>query len=128
MECLRLRAGDIDFSRHTVRVHAGKGGKDRITVLPESLVEPLEMQLAYVRAIHQQDLANGLGEARLSRLLRRKFGKSSQRFYWQFLFPGKNISADPREPDDFTSFYFTGPGHLFDPQKKISYRKSRACR
>ena len=78
MECLRLRVGDIDFSRHTVRVHTGKGGKDRITVLPESLVEPLELQLAYERALHQQDLANGFGEAKLSRSLRHKFGKSSR--------------------------------------------------
>lgn len=99
MECLRLRVGDVDFSRHTVRVNAGKGGKDRITVLPERLVKPLELQIAYVRKLHQQDLEQGLGSAKLPFALQRKLGNSSVRFYWQFLFPSRVISADPKEPE-----------------------------
>jgi integron integrase len=98
MECLRLRVGDLDFSRRTVRVHAGKGGKDRVTVLPDSLAEPLRLQVEMVGAQHQQDLQLGYGEAKLPHALRRKLGKSSRRFYWQFLFPSQNISADPRDP------------------------------
>ena len=98
MECLRLRIGDLDSNRRTIRVHAGKGGKDRVTVLPDRLVDPLTAQVAWVRTLHQRDLALGLGEARLPRSLRRKFGKSSRRFHWQYLFPSRNISADPREP------------------------------
>jgi len=98
MECLRLRVGDIDFSRQTVRVHSGKGGKDRITILPGALEESLELQIAYVKNLHQGDLARGLGGATLPPALQRKFGKSSNRIYWQFLFPSKNISADPRQP------------------------------
>ena len=66
MECVRLRVGDIDFSRHTVRVHAGKGGKDRVTVLPDALVGSLKKQLVYVEIIHRMDLANGFSEALLA--------------------------------------------------------------
>ena len=99
MECLRLRIGDIDFSRHTVRIHAGKGGKDRVTLLPESLTDALNLHLAHVRLLHQQDLANGFGEAKLPHTLHRKFDKSSQRFYWQFLFPSTRMSSDPRQPN-----------------------------
>lgn len=98
MECLRLRVGDLDFSRHTVRVHAGKGGKDRVTVLPDNLVDLLRLQINLVETQHQQDLVLGYGESKLPYSLRRKLGKSSKRFYWQFLFPSQNISADPREP------------------------------
>lgn len=98
MECLRLRVGDLDFSRSTVRVHAGKGGKDRVTVLPDSLANPLRLQIELVGAQHQQDLELGYGEAKLPTPLRRKLGKSSTRLYWQFLFPSHNISTDPRDP------------------------------
>ena len=99
MEGLRLRVGDIDFSRHTVRVHAGKGGKDRVSVLADNLIEPLNLQIAYVRKLHSQDSERGLGEAKLPFALRRKLGTSSKRLYWQFLFPSNNVSSDPREPD-----------------------------
>ena len=98
MECLALRVGAVDLSRRTVRVHGGKGGKDRVTVLADSLVEPLEKQLDKVRAIHQQDLDQGLGCSKLPVALRRKLGKSSKRFYWQYLFPSGNLSEDPRDP------------------------------
>lgn len=98
MECLRLRIGDIDFSRHSVRVHAGKGGKDRLTVLSEALVEPLETQITWVKSLHKLDRENGLGEAKLPDALLRKFGKTSQQFYWQFLFPSRNVTRDPRDP------------------------------
>ena len=98
MECLGLRVGAVDIARRTVSIHAGKGGKDRVTVLADSLVGPLETQLARVRAIHQQDLDQGLGCAKLPIALRRKLGKSSKRFYWQYLFPSGSLSEDPRDP------------------------------
>ena len=96
MECLHLRVGDIDFSRHTVRVHSGKGGKDRITVLPEKLKVSLQVQIAYARKLHEQDLSQGIGTAKLPRSLQRKLGKSRKTFHWQFLFPSRSISVDPR--------------------------------
>lgn len=97
-ECLRLRVGDLDFARHTIRVHAGKGGKDRVTVLPDNLEQMLNSQLNYIRLIHQRDLTMGMGHAKLPTALQRKLGKSSQRFYWQYVFPGKHLSPDPRNP------------------------------
>ena len=99
MECVRLRITDIDFSRRTVRVHAGKGGQDRVTVLPGNLEHTIKTQIAFVRRLHEQDLANGYGEAKLPLALTRKLGTSSKRFYWQYLFPSTNISSDPRSPD-----------------------------
>lgn len=98
MECLRLRVGDLDFSRHTIRVHSGKGGKDRVTVLPDNLDERLQAQLGWLSALHRRDLADGYGASKLPLALRRKLGKPSQRFYWQHLFPSKVLSEDPREP------------------------------
>ena len=96
-ECTRLRVGDIDLSRHTIRVHAGKGGKDRITVLPDRLVSSLIAQTALVKRIHEQDLINGFGSAGLPLSLTRKIGGSSKRFFWQYLFPASSISTDPRD-------------------------------
>ena len=96
-ECLRLRVGDLDFSRHTIRVLAGKGGKDRVTILPENLVEPLTAQVSSIKHLHGRDLSLDMGYARLPISLHRKFGKSSRRFFWQYVFPGMNRSEDPRE-------------------------------
>ena len=99
MECLRLRVGDLDYSRGTIRVHAGKGGKDRVTVLPENLVKALRAQIAYVRTLHEADLEQGFGEARLPVSLARRFGSGSRAIHWQYLFPSRKLSADQRQPD-----------------------------
>ncbi len=65
LECTRLRIGDLDFSRGTVRIHAGKGGKDRITVLSDKLEPALKSQIAFIRRLHEQDLTKGFGAAKL---------------------------------------------------------------
>lgn len=98
MEGLRLRVGDIDFCRRTVRVHAGKGGKDRVTVLADHLIDSLQLQIAYVRRLHETDVDRGLGQAKLPTATKRKLGESSKRLYWQYLFPSGNLSEDPRDP------------------------------
>ncbi len=98
MECLRLRVGDMDMSRRTVRVHAGKGGKDRVSVLPDLLLDQLNMQIEWVRNLHNKDLMQGQGQAKLPLAMRRKLGVSTNRFHWQFLFPSHSISSDPRDP------------------------------
>lgn len=72
-ECLRLRVGDLDFSRHTIGIHAGKGGKDRNTVLPCNLGQALAAQLVCVRNEHDRDLSLGMGHARLPIALNRQF-------------------------------------------------------
>jgi integron integrase len=98
-ECLHLRVGDLDFSRHTIRIHAGKGGKDRITLMPEKLKDMLAAHLECVKNQHRLDLSMGFGSAGLPLSLHRKLGSSSKRYYWQFVFPGASISPDPREPE-----------------------------
>ena len=99
-ECLRLRVGDLDFSRRTIRIHAGKGGKDRVTVLPDNLTKALRNQISYVILLHEQDLSAGLGKAKLPRAFTRKIGKTSERLHWQYLFPSHNVSKDPRNPKE----------------------------
>ena len=77
-------------------VRDGKGGKDRVTVLPESLIEPLRRHLGRVRALHEADLAKGLGEAPLPYALARKYPGASRAWGWQFVFPSEVLCTDPR--------------------------------
>lgn len=95
MECLRLRVKDVDFERHEVTVRDGKGGKDRHTRLPRSLVEPLRREVDRARLIHQQDLAAGFGATRLPYALGRKYPRPAREFGWQFVFPSTRRSLDP---------------------------------
>jgi integron integrase len=73
MECLRLRVKDIDFEQSQVAVRDGKGEKDRLTMLPASLVESLKAQIAFVKQQHERDLANGYGSVELPYALARKY-------------------------------------------------------
>lgn len=86
-ELLKLRVKDIDFSAKNVFVFRGKGGKDRITMLPNNLVQALKKQIQSVRAIHQKDLAEGGGETSLPSGLARKYPYAIKEFKWQYLFP-----------------------------------------
>jgi integron integrase len=95
MECLRLRVRDVDFSRNEITVREGKGGKDRRTVLPRSLVEPLQREIARARILHESDLAAGFGEARLPFALARKYPRAGRELGWQFVFPSAKRSRDP---------------------------------
>lgn len=122
MECVRLRVGDIDFARRTVRVHAGKGGKDRITVFPDSLEAPMNAQLAWVRTVHEADLAKGYGAALLPLALQRKLGSSSQRFFWQFVFPSAGLSENPRIPGSLHRHHI----HPSSVQKAVTEAAARA--
>jgi len=95
MECLRLRVKDLDFSRNEVLVRDGKGGKDRRTMLPRSLVEPLQREIERVRRLHGRDLAAGFGETRLPHALARKYPNAARDFGWQFVFASASRSVDP---------------------------------
>ena len=95
-ECLRLRVKDIDFEMNTINVINGKGGKDRITLLPEALIDLLEDQIKYVKRLHQFDMENGCGEVYLPNALEKKYPKAAVQLSWKFLFPSNNISTDPR--------------------------------
>ena len=95
MECLRLRVKDIDFARHEITVREGKGGKDRHTMLPRALVEPLQHEIERARVIHAEDLAAGFGATRLPHALARKYPRAAREFGWQFVFPSVQRAADP---------------------------------
>lgn len=94
-ECLTLRVKDVDFAYRQILVRDGKGAKDRVTMLPESVVQPLQAHLGKVRALHRTDLAEGYGEVWLPHALSRKYPRAGYEWGWQFLFPSKNRSADP---------------------------------
>lgn len=96
LEGLRLRVKDIDFVRRELVVRQGKGGKDRVTVLPENLILPLQSQLAGARGLHQRDLAGGFGEVSLPDALALKYPRAGSNWGWQWVFPGATRSTDPR--------------------------------
>jgi integron integrase len=96
MECVRLRVKDVDFDQHHLVVRAGKGGKDRVTLLPERLIPELENQLHYAKGLHENDLRRGLGAVHLPNALARKYPKAATSWIWQYVFPSGNLSRDPR--------------------------------
>jgi len=95
IECLRLRVKDVDLSYRQILVRDGKGEKDRVTVLPAALIEPLRLHLGRVRLLHSADLTAGYGEVHLPYALSRKYPRAGKEWCWQYLFPSKNRSADP---------------------------------
>jgi integron integrase len=96
LECLRLRVKDVDLDRCEIIVRDGKGQKDRVTMLPRTLVEPLRTHLARVRALHEQDVADGFGRVYLPFALDRKYPNADLEWGWQYVFPAKRRSIDPR--------------------------------
>jgi len=97
MECLRLRVKDVDFARNEITVREGKGGKDRHTVLPRMLLEPLRREIERARLIHQRDLTEGFGEVWLPFALARKYPRAPKEFGWQYVFASVQRSRDPRD-------------------------------
>jgi integron integrase len=97
IECLRLRVKDVDFGRFEILVRSGKGEKDRVTMLPEAVSNPLQSHLIRVRALHERDLVEGMGRVWLPNALARKFPRAEREWCWQYLFPAKNLSVDPRD-------------------------------
>jgi integron integrase len=96
LECLRLRVKDLDLARREILVRDGKGGKDRVTMVPERLVPALQARLAARRELHQADLAEGRGEVWLPHALERKYPNAPRAFGWQYVFPAAGFSVDPR--------------------------------
>jgi integron integrase len=96
MECVRLRVKDIDFGYARITVREGKGGKDRVTMLPVNLAPGLQRHLQKVKAQHEQDIEDGFGDVYLPDALRRKFPNAAREWSWQYVFPSSRISLDPR--------------------------------
>jgi len=96
LEALRLRVKDIEFERREIVVREGKGNKDRVTVLPENVMVPLQAHLDRVKVLHDKDLAEGNGEVYLPDALARKYPKANTAWGWQYVFPSPVRSTDPR--------------------------------
>ena len=96
MEAVRLRVKDVEFARGEIIVRDGKGGKDRVTMLPDAVAAPLKLHLARVKALHNQDLAEGFGEVYLPFALDKKYPNADKEWGWQYIFPSINLSVDPR--------------------------------
>jgi integron integrase len=96
MECVRLRVKDIDFGYLRIMVRDGKGGKDRLTMLPVNLAKPLERHLQKVKAQHEEDLEAGFGSVFLPDAIVRKNPAAAKQWIWQYVFPSSRLSKDPR--------------------------------
>ena len=96
LECLRLRVKDVNFLKREIVVREGKGFKDRVTMLPASLVAPLDAHLKRVERLHANDLTEGFGEVYLPHALERKYPKAARDWAWQYVFPSIKRSVDPR--------------------------------
>jgi integron integrase len=96
LEALRLRVHDLDFVRNELFVRAGKGNKDRRTMLPRTARLPLMEHLERVRLAHAADLAEGFGGVYLPEAIGRKYPNAAKEWHWQYVFPARDRSTDPR--------------------------------
>ena len=104
MECVRLRVKDIDFDQHHIVVRSGKGNKNRVTILPERLIEELKTQLHYVKGLHENDLRRGFGSVYLPFALARKYRSAAKSWIWQYVFSSVRLSKDPRSGETCVSW------------------------
>ena len=95
MECVRLRIMNIDFDRKRIHV-LGKGNKQRSTILAEPILAELQDHINWVKALHHQDLEEGYGEVYVPEALSRKYRSAPKETQWQYVFPSKKRSIDPR--------------------------------
>ena len=109
-EALRLRIRDLDFDYKQITVWNGKGKKDRVTMLPESLMIDLKVQINKVKKLHCSDLDWGFGETILPNALAKKYPSASKEFRWQYLLPSPKRRVDPRT--GFRHRYHISPKRL----------------
>lgn len=95
-EAVRLRVQEVDFQMKQLTVRSGKGNKDRFTTFPTTLGPLLQNHLAGVKTLHQRDLALGHGAVHLPHALARKYPSAAREWGWQYVFPARNLSVDPR--------------------------------
>jgi site-specific recombinase XerD len=96
MEAVRIRVKDIDVQMKQLTVRSGQGDRDRFTTFPVTLILLLQNHLAGAKTLHQQDLAQGYGEVYLSHALARKAPHAAKEWGWQYVFPARHLSVDPR--------------------------------
>ena len=95
MECLQLRVKDLDFASQQIVVRDGQGAQDRLTLLPQTLVAPLQRHLIKVQALHEEDVAEGYGDVYLPYALARTSPNAGQAWVWQYVFPTAKRTRDP---------------------------------
>jgi len=117
MECMRLRVKDVDLDKRLITLRNTKSNRDRVTVLPASMVEPLRLHLAKVKAQHDQDLSNGFGSVEMPGLLAKKYSNAEYEWGWQYVFPASQLSRDPRS--DIIRRH-----HLFETSVQKAVRKA----
>ncbi len=105
MECVRLRVKDVDFEMNQITVRDGKGKKDRLTMVPDIVKLHLRAHLQKVKIIHHQDLPEGFGEVYLPYALERKYPGASKEWGWQYVFPSRKRSMDPRSKKNQKASY-----------------------
>lgn len=123
LEGLRLRVKDVEFARREIVVREGKGGKDRVTVLPENLMAPLQAQLQKARALHEKDLAAGLGRVYLPHALAVKYPNADKSWAWQWVFPSPVRAIDPR-PDARTGALLERRHHVYPESVQRAVREA----
>ena len=96
MECVRLRVKDVDFDRGEILIRDGKGAKDRVTMLPQSLRAPLQEHLVWRRSLYEDDFAQGQAAVYLPDALAIKYPNAPTEWGWQYVFPSGSYSTDPR--------------------------------
>ena len=96
MEAVRLHVKDVEFARREILIRDGKGQKDRVSVLPNGLLQPLQAQMAQGRILHDADVAAGYGQVWLPHALARKYPTAATSWGWQYVFPAPQRSVDPR--------------------------------
>jgi len=94
LECMTLRVKDLDFDRNEIVIRDGKGQKDRVTMLPETVKEPLARHLQRVRKLHEADLKQGAGRVLLPDAIERKYPNADREWGWQFVFPASSLYFD----------------------------------
>ncbi len=129
MECLHLRVKDVVFDNQTIIVREGKGKKDRVTILPEPVITCLKRHLTWVRSLHQQDLEAGFGEVYLPHALARKYPKAPIEWMWQYVFPSRTRSTDPRSNKTRRHHYYPGTLQrgVRDAVRKAVLNKPASC-
>src|SRR5438445_954233 len=118
MECVRLRVKDVDLGYLRITVRDGKGGKDRVTMLPVNLAKSLERHLQKVKAQHEEDLEAGFGSVFLPNAIARKWRRAANEWAWQYVFSSPRLSIDPRSSAYVKQRHHTDESVLQDAVKK----------
>ena len=96
MEAVRLRSQDIDYQILQISIYSGKSGKDRFSTFPALIIPVLNNHLSKVKILHDQGIKEGYGSVYLPYVLGRKYPNAEKQFNWQYIFPSRNLSTDPR--------------------------------